>query len=145
MKSLGKTIAVALGAMALAAPVSAQDMAVEPIARMNSLTYQVEDAKLRERWDASALKGKALVQGLKFDSAGTMYVTTARWGGADIPATVSKLVKAGDGYELQAFPSEALNDVSNVAGLKAVLGFEIDENDVMWILDQGHVASQKSG
>ena len=145
MKSLGKTIAVALGAMALAAPVSAQDMAVEPIARMNSLTYQVEDAKLRERWDASALKGKALVQGLKFDSAGTMYVTTARWGGADIPATVSKLVKAGDGYELQAFPSEALNDVSNVAGLKAVLGFEIDENDVMWILDQGHVAGQKSG
>src|SRR5512132_4226866 len=29
-------------------------------------------------------------------------------------------------------------------GLKAVLGFEIDRNDVMWILDQGHVAGQPS-
>ena len=121
MKFLGKTIAVALGAMAFATPVWAEDMAAEPIARMNSLTYKIEDAKLRERWEASGQKGKALVQGLKFDSAGTMYVTTARWGGADIPATVSKLVKSGDGYELQAFPSEALNDVANAAGLKAVL------------------------
>ncbi|XBS71738.1 L-dopachrome tautomerase-related protein [Acerihabitans sp. KWT182] len=28
----------------------------------------------------------------------------------------------------------------NPAGLKAVLGFEIDRNDVIWILDQGHIA-----
>lgn len=33
-----------------------------------------------------------------------------------------------------------MNAIGNAAGLKAVLGFEIDRNDVMWILDQGHVA-----
>ena len=26
-----------------------------------------------------------------------------------------------------------------------MLGFEIDRNDVMWILDQGHVAGAPSG
>lgn len=40
---------------------------------------------------------------------------------------------------------KALNDVNNPKGLKAVLGFEIDRNDVMWILDQGHVAGAPSG
>jgi hypothetical protein len=70
--------------------------------------------------------------------------TTARWGGPEIPATVSKLVKNGDTYELLPFPDEKLNDIANPKGLKAVLGFEIDRNDVMWILDQGHIAGQPS-
>ena len=46
---------------------------------------------------------------------------------------------------LVPFPSEAMNDVGNPKGLKAVLGFEIDRNDVMWILDQGHIAGAPSG
>jgi sugar lactone lactonase YvrE len=45
---------------------------------------------------------------------------------------------------LQPFPSEEMNDVANPRGLKAVLGFEVDRNDVMWILDQGHVAGAPS-
>ncbi len=145
MTILKATTAVVLGMLAGAGALHAQDQSAEPVVRLNALTYQAGDADIQKRWDASPLKGKALVQGLKFDSAGDMYVTTARWGGADIPATVSKLVKAGDGYALQPFPSQALNDVDNPDGLKAVLGFEIDENDVMWILDQGHVAGAPSG
>lgn len=145
MTILKATTAVVLGMLVGAASAHAQETSAEPIVRLNALTYKIDDAGIQKRWDASPLKGKALAQGLKFDSAGNMYVTTARWGGADIPATVSRLVKAGDGFELQAFPSEALNDVENPEGLKAVLGFEIDENDVMWILDQGHVAGAPSG
>ena len=38
-----------------------------------------------------------------------------------------------------------MNAFDNPKGLKAVLGFEIDRNDVMWILDQGHVAGAPSG
>jgi hypothetical protein len=38
-----------------------------------------------------------------------------------------------------------MNDVSNPKSLKALLGFEIDRNDVMWILDQGHIAGTPSG
>jgi hypothetical protein len=33
-----------------------------------------------------------------------------------------------------------MNDPANPRGLKSVLGFEIDRNDIMWILDQGKIA-----
>ncbi len=127
----------ALSATELTAP--------EVVAEWNSLPYQIQDQKIRTQWESSELYGKALVQGLKLDSHGTMYVSTARWGGSAIPATLSKLVKESDGkYTLHAFPNEHLNDVNNPDGLKAVLGFEVDRNDVMWILDQGHIAGAPS-
>ncbi|MBN9671537.1 SMP-30/gluconolactonase/LRE family protein [Labrenzia aggregata] len=114
----------------------------EVVAEWNSLPYRIVSEDLQSVWEKSDLHGKALVQGAKVDSDGTIYVSTARWGGPDIPATLSKLVKDGDEWVLEAFPSEEMNAVSNANGLKAVLGFEIDRNDVMWILDQGHVAGK---
>ncbi|KXF75900.1 hypothetical protein ATN84_18270 [Paramesorhizobium deserti] len=145
MKIHGMAFAAALAGLALGAPAMAEEGKPEVVTRWNSLAYKLEDKDAAGRWRESALNGKALVQGLKFDSAGNIYVTTARWGGPDIPATVSRLVKSGEGFELQPFPSPALNDVKNPDGLKAVLGFEIDGNDVMWILDQGHIAGAPSG
>ena len=115
----------------------------EVFAEWNSLPYQVEDDEIRKAWEESDLYGKALIQGMKLDSQGNMYVSTARWGGPSIPSTLSRLVPDGKGgYALQAYPSEEMNAIANKAGLKAVLGFEIDRNDVMWILDQGHVAGK---
>ncbi|SET97551.1 L-dopachrome tautomerase-related protein [Paracoccus homiensis] len=114
----------------------------EVIAEWVSLPYIVVDTATKSTWENSELFGKALVQGAKVDSQGNFYVSTARWGGKEIPATLSKLVKTGDGWALEAYPSEAMNDIANAAGLKAVLGFEIDRNDVMWIFDQGHVAGE---
>ncbi len=113
---------------------------LEVVAEWNTLPYAVKDEATKSAWEGSEIYGKALVQGAKVDSQGNIYVSTARWGGAEIPSTVSKLVKNGDTWELEAFPSEEMNSMSNPDGLKAVLGFEIDRNDVMWILDQGHVA-----
>lgn len=117
--------------------------ALSVVAEWNALPYALSDAAAA-RWTTSPLYGKALMQGVKLDSQGRIYVTTARWGGRDIPATLSVLVKRGDGYALQPFPSEAANAVDDRKGLKAVLGFEIDRDDVMWILDQGHIAGQPS-
>ena len=145
MRHVGLTIAAVLAGMTIAGAARADDKGVEPVTRWASLPYKIKNEEAAARWKASPLFGKTLVQGLKFDSAGNMYVTTARWGGADTPATVSKLVKTGETYELEAFPSEELNAVANPDGLKAVLGFEVDENDVMWLLDQGHVAGKPSG
>lgn len=149
MRIAGIRMAAAFAVLSIAVPITgtarADDKGVEPVVRWNSLTYKVDNAEAAAKWQASPLFGKTLVQGLKFDSTGAMYVTTARWGGADMPATVSKLVKTGESYELEAFPSAELNAVSNEAGLKAVLGFEVDENDVMWLLDQGHIAGAASG
>jgi len=126
-------------AVGLATPAMADDH-LEVVAEWNSLPYVVNDAATKAAWEASKIYGKALIQGAKLDSAGNIYVSTARWGGPEIPATLSKLVRDGERWELHAFPSEEMNDIANKAGLKAVLGFEIDRNDVMWILDQGHVA-----
>lgn len=112
----------------------------EVVAEWNSLPYKVESEDIRSSWENSDIFGQALIQGAKVDSEGNIYVSTARWGGKEIPSTLSKLVRNGDVWELEPYPSEEMNDVANAAGLKAVLGFEIDRNDVMWILDQGHVA-----
>nr|WP_323783132.1 L-dopachrome tautomerase-related protein [Amylibacter sp.] len=134
-----KFITTSLASLAFAAPLAAQTE-MEVVAEWNSIPYHVKDDTLRSTWESSDLHGKALMQGAKVDSTGTIYVSTARWGGKEIPSTLSKLVKDGDGWALEAYPSEAMNSVADKAGLKAILGFEIDRNDVMWILDQGHVA-----
>ena len=136
LKRTSYTISLALG---LATPALA-DSQLEVVAEWNSLPYVVNDSATKAAWEGSQIHGKALMQGAKVDAEGNIYVSTARWGGPEIPATLSKLVRDGDGWALEAYPSEALNDVHNPDGLKAVLGFEIDRNGIMWILDQGHVA-----
>ncbi len=135
---LATAIVVGFAANSVAAEATAKATVV---AEWNSLPYVLSPAA-EAAWKASPNYGKVLLQGVKVDSAGTMYVSTARWGGPDVPATLSKLVKQGDGYALQPYPSEEANSVTDVKGLKAVLGFEIDRNDVMWILDQGHMAGK---
>jgi sugar lactone lactonase YvrE len=127
----------------------ASAMASEPkleiVAEWNSLPYRIKSESVKKTWESSKLFGKALLHGVKVDGRGNIYVSTSRWGGKEIPATLSKVVRDGDAWVLQAFPSEEMNDVDNPDGLKAVLGFEIDRNDVMWILDQGHIAGAPSG
>ena len=117
---------------------------LEVVAEWNRLSYDLGDASAEKAYDDAQLWKKVLLQGAKVDSRGNVYVSTARWGGKEIPATLSKLVKKNGEWKLQPFPSKELNEVSNPRGLKAVLGFEIDRNDVMWILDQGHIAGAPS-
>lgn len=138
-----RVLCAALVTAVLSAGVSAQPK-LEIVASWNALPYLIKDNAIQERWYKSPIYGKALMQGVKVDQNENIYVSTARWGGADIPATLSKLKKINGEYVLTAFPSEVLNDVNNPKGLKAVLGFEVDRNNVMWILDQGHVAGKPS-
>ncbi len=128
----------------VSAPAAEVVSAPEIVAEWSSLTYEIADPKIRNTWETSDLFGKALIQGAKVDSKGSIYVSTARWSGAAIPATLSRLEKKGNEWVLVPFPNESLNAVDNPNGLKAVLGFEIDRNDVMWILDQGHIAGAPS-
>lgn len=118
---------------------------LEVVAEWTRLHYDLGDAAAEKAYDEQQVWKKVLMQGAKVDSRGQIYVSTARWGGKVIPATLSKLVKKGGEWKLQPFPSRAMNDIGNPKGLKAVLGFEIDRHDVMWILDQGHVAGAPSG
>lgn len=110
------------------------------VAEWNKLSFDLGDAAAEQSYEDREIYRKVLMQGVKVASDGTLYVSTARWGGPEVPATLSKLVRKDGQWKLQPFPSIEMNRIDNPDGLKAVLGFEIDRNDVMWILDQGHVA-----
>ncbi|MBP6900082.1 MAG: hypothetical protein KBC73_08345 [Burkholderiaceae bacterium] len=137
-----------LGLAALTALTPARAQAVQPtlevVAQWNRLSFDLGDAAAEQAYEAQQVYKKVLMQGAKLDSRGNIYVSTARWGGKEVPATLSRLVQKNGQWKLQPFPSKELNDVNNPRGLKAVLGFEIDRNDVMWILDQGHIAGAPS-
>lgn len=137
----------ALAALSAAAllPVAVAAPKLEVVAEWNRLSYDLGDAAAEKAYEDQQVWKKVLMQGAKVDSRGNIYVSTARWGGKEVPATLSKLVKRGTEWKLQPFPSRAMNDIANPKGLKAVLGFEIDRHDIMWILDQGHVAGAPSG
>lgn len=145
MNRLFARLTLALGAVTLSTAGFAAGPKLEVVAEWTRLHYDLGDAAAEKAYDDAQTWKKVLMQGAKVDSKGNIYVSTARWGGKEIPATLSKLVKKGKEWKLQPFPNKALNDVNNPKGLKAVLGFEIDRNDVMWILDQGHVAGAPSG
>lgn len=135
-KLLGAATLSLIASTALAGP------KLEIVTEWVSLPYEVQDAQVKETWEKSQIFGTALMQGVKVDKDSNFYVSTARWGGPEIPATLSKLKDTPEGKVLVPFPSEEMNSMDNPKGLKAVLGFEIDRNNVMWILDQGHVAGQ---
>lgn len=111
---------------------------MEVVAEWNRLPYVIDNADAEAAWKENDTK--AMLHGVKVDAKGNIYVSTARWGGPEVPATLSQLVKKEGQWALKPFPSTEMNDVNNPQGLKAVLGFEIDRNNVMWILDQGHIA-----
>ncbi|WP_046115410.1 L-dopachrome tautomerase-related protein [Aquincola tertiaricarbonis] len=114
------------------------------VAEWTRLSFDLGDAAAEKAYDDQQIYKKVLLQGAKVGADGTIYVSTARWGGPEVPATLSKLVRRNGAWKLQPFPSKAMNDINNPRGLKAVLGFEIDRHGVMWILDQGHVAGAPS-
>eukprot|EP01105_Mastigella_eilhardi_P025454 TRINITY_DN6926_c0_g1_i2.p1 TRINITY_DN6926_c0_g1~~TRINITY_DN6926_c0_g1_i2.p1 ORF type:complete len:401 (+),score=119.00 TRINITY_DN6926_c0_g1_i2:116-1318(+) len=83
--------------------------------------------------------------GVKVSHSGTVYVSMPRWRG-DVPATLAVVVPNATGSALnpllRAFPSWDMNAVGNPDALQSVLGFEIDAQERMWILDQGKVNGQ---
>ena len=115
----------------------------EIVAEWNRIPFVFDDAEAQAAYEAEGYRS-VLMQGVKIDSQGTIYVSTARWGGPQVPATLSRLVEVDGRWTLQPYPSAAMNEAGNTEALQAVLGFEIDRNDVMWILDQGHIAGEPS-
>ncbi|WP_197056516.1 MULTISPECIES: L-dopachrome tautomerase-related protein [Luteibacter] len=122
---------------------SAATPSITPVAQWNRLEFDL-DKTAQTAYDKNQTYKKVLLQGTKVDADGNIYATTARWGGPEVPATLSKLVKKDGKWVLQPYPSVAMNRVGDPKALQAVLGIEIDRNGVMWILDQGHVGGKPS-
>ena len=116
---------------------------LQVVAEWDRITFDLQGDSEREYLEKEVFE-KVLMQGVKVDSEGNIYVSTARWGGRQIPSTVSQVVKGDEGPKLQPFPSKEFNEPGNAEALQSVLGFEIDRNDVMWILDQGHIGGRSS-
>ena len=77
--------------------------------------------------------------GIKISSDGTIFCSFPRWYD-DVTATFAKYNKEMNYFE--PWPSIEMNQrykKSDPSGINSVLGFEIDINDTLYILDQGKI------
>jgi sugar lactone lactonase YvrE len=104
----------------------------------NHLDWLFDDEALRsEFYDKQYWKG-AMPAGVKTDRDGDFYVSVPRWA-SGIPATVNKIEIVDGKALLTAYPSWDMNKIGDPNALQSVLGWDIDENNRAWFLDQGHI------
>ena len=105
------------------------------------LDWMFENPQMEaEFYDKEYWKG-CMPAGFKTDRAGNFYLSVPRWV-PGIPATVNKIEVIDGKAKLCAFPSWEMNEIGNPTALQSVLGWEIDELNRAWLLDQGHIAGQ---
>lgn len=110
----------------------------EAIIKWNRLEWLFQDeAMKKEFYEKEYYKG-AMPAGFKIDHAGNYYLSVPRWV-LGIPATVNKIEMVDGKAMLSAYPSWEMNKVGDPAALQSVLGWEIDEFNRAWFLDQGHI------
>jgi sugar lactone lactonase YvrE len=88
-------------------------------------------------YDKESWKG-AMPAGFKIDQDGNHYLSVPRWA-PGIPATVNKIEIVDGKPYLSAYPSWEMNATGDPAALQSVLGWQIDELNRAWFLDQGHI------
>ncbi len=107
----------------------------------NHLDWIFSDEVAKKEFEEKEYWKGAMPAGFKTDSRGNYYLSVPRWS-PGIPATVNKVVMAAGKPVLEPYPSPEMNKIGDPNALQCVLGWEIDENDRAWFLDQGHVEGQ---
>jgi sugar lactone lactonase YvrE len=102
------------------------------------LDWIFKDEQLKEEFYKNEYWKGAMPAGVKLDQAGNYYVSVPRWA-PGIPATVNKIEFVDGKPLLTAYPSWEMNKIGNPTALQSVLGWDIDENNRAWFLDQGHI------
>ncbi|MBA2941466.1 hypothetical protein HZF08_24590 [Paenibacillus sp. CGMCC 1.16610] len=113
------------------------------ICHWSRLDWHFPQTVMKEEFETKQIWKKAIPASVKVDHQGQYYVSVPRWS-PDIPATMNRIVVKEDKPLLEAFPSWAWNEVGDITTLQSVLGFEIDEYNRMWLLDQGKIAFEPS-
>jgi hypothetical protein len=102
------------------------------------LDWVFEDEQMKaEFYEKEYWKG-AMLAGVKTDRDGNFYTSVPRWA-SGIPATVNKIEMVEGKPKLSAYPNWEMNKIGDSDALQSVLGWDIDENNRAWFLDQGHI------
>jgi len=109
----------------------------------NHLDWNFPDANMKYQFESNDYWKHAIPTGVKVDQQGIFYVSVPRLV-AEIPATMNCIILKDRKPLLDAFPSWEWNEAGNSKALQSVMGYEIDEYNRMWILDQGKIASSPS-
>ena len=110
----------------------------EVLFHWSRLDWLFKDQKMKaDFYEKEYWKG-AMPAGVKIDRDGNYYVSVPRWA-PGIPATVNKIEIVDGKPLLSAYPSWEMNKIGDPNALQSVLGWEIDENNKAWFLDQGHI------
>lgn len=105
----------------------------------NHLDWNFPNLRMKQVFEANRYWRHAMPAGIKVDQQGNYYVSVPRWA-EGIPSTMNRIVIKNGKPLLEAFPSWEWNKAGNPGVLQSVLGYEIDENNRMWLLDQGKIA-----
>lgn len=115
----------------------------EILFQCSRLDWKFPDAASKADFEKHEYWKGALPAGFKIDAQGHYYLSVPRWT-PGIPATLNRIILEDRKPVLEAYPDYGMNEVGNPDALQSVLGYEIDENGIMWILDQGHVMGAPS-
>ncbi|MHC1782627.1 MAG: L-dopachrome tautomerase-related protein [Anaerolineaceae bacterium] len=107
----------------------------------NHLDWIFPNDKLKTEFEKGQYWKGAMAAGFKLDRDGNNYLSVPRWA-PGIPATVNKIEIVNGKAMLKAYPNWEMNEIGNPAVLQSVLGWNIDENNIAWFLDQGHIEGQ---
>jgi hypothetical protein len=104
----------------------------------NHLDWLFPDEAMQAEFHRNQYWKGAMPAGVKTDRNGNFYVSVPRWE-PGIPATVNKIEIVNGKPILSAYPNWEMNRVGDPHALQSVLGWEIDEHNRAWFLDQGHI------
>ena len=110
----------------------------EVLYRWNRLRWLFPDPAAEHAFEEGEYWKGAMPAGFKVDRKGNHYLSVPRWT-PGIPATVNRVVIVNGSPILEPFPSWEMNRTDDVKALQSVLGWEIDELNRAWFLDQGHL------
>ena len=138
------TLALDLAAQQAVSPTNTnKPIDYHPIFRWKHLDWKFRSAAMRAEYYRKEYFKTAMPAGVKVDAAGNFYMSVPRWQ-PGIPGTLNQIVVIDGKALLEPYPNWEMNKVGDPQALQSVLGYEIDENQIMWILDQGHVIGAPS-